>query len=104
MAHFVERVAGNVLAGVAIQILQRKLIVVLGSVRNSSQLRILLPEISFDQFRGRQQSKDCCIASREPRRAALVALATLALCALRLGFVHQEWSGGKGHPCDSEPL
>src|ERR1700749_3353481 len=101
MAHFVERVAGNVLAGVAIQILQRKLIVVLGSVRNSSQLRILLPEISFDQFRGRQQSKDCCIASREPPRAALAAL---ALCALRLGCVHQEWSGGKAHPCASEPL
>ena len=43
MTEFIERVTGKVLRTIAIEILQRKLVLILSPLCDASQLRILLP-------------------------------------------------------------
>jgi hypothetical protein len=59
VALFIEIVAGDVLRTVTVQLLQSKLVGILSSPRNSSQLRILLPKIGFNQFSGSQEFQNC---------------------------------------------
>src|ERR1022692_2928937 len=55
VALLVQSIAGNILGAIAVEILQRKLVRILMSHSSSSELRVLLPEIRFDQLRRRQK-------------------------------------------------
>jgi hypothetical protein len=77
VADFIERVAGDVLRAIAIEVRQGHLIVVQRRVRvrvylngevtaDTAQLCVLYPKICFDQFCRRQKPEDGGIASTEP--------------------------------------
>ena len=59
MAHFIERVAGDVLRAIAIEVRQRSLVVVHRLIRidfdgwivaDTAEFRVLNPQITFDDF------------------------------------------------------
>jgi hypothetical protein len=74
MAHFIQRVAGNVLWAIGIEVRQGELIGVRRFVRihlnrwivaDTARFGILRPQVGLDQLR-RQELEDCNIAGREP--------------------------------------
>jgi hypothetical protein len=62
VTEFIERVTGKVLRAIAIEILQRKLVLILSPLCDASQLRILFPQIGLYQLRCSQQPEDRNVA------------------------------------------
>ena len=58
VADLVERVAGDILGAIGIEVLQGELIWILRSRGNPTELGILLPQIGFDQLRCREQPQN----------------------------------------------
>jgi hypothetical protein len=65
VADFIERIAGDVLRAVAVQKLQRELIVVLRAAGDAAEFGVLDPEIGLDQFGGGQKTQNRDIAAGE---------------------------------------
>ena len=63
---FIKSIAGYVLRSVGIQVLQSILICILRPRGDAAELRILLPEVCFNQFRGREKLQYGGVTPSEP--------------------------------------
>ena len=63
---FIKRVAGYVLRSVGIEVLQSILICILRPRGDAAELRVLLPEVGFNQFRGCEELQNGGITPGEP--------------------------------------
>jgi hypothetical protein len=60
---FIEGITGYVLRSIPIKLLEGILVSILGTGGDAAQLRILLPEVGFNEFRGCEKLQNGGIAS-----------------------------------------
>ena len=81
VAHFIQRVAGDILRAIGIEVRQGDLIGVQQLVRvhfngriiaDAAQFRILRPKVRLDQFRGREESQDRNVSFGKLRTAGFL--------------------------------